>query len=82
MDFALLRMEPTLPEGSRPSRAGRRDPFRAPDTDPSLVGRQGNSLFRAHALTELGIFVAVPLVTTLKCWSWFAGAFSRPCAVP
>ena len=33
---ALLRMEPALPEGSRPSRAGRRGPFRAPDADPSL----------------------------------------------
>ena len=34
--IVLLRIEPALPEGSRSSRAGRRDPFRALDTDPSL----------------------------------------------
>ena len=50
---------------------------------PPLVRAPGDILrFRAHAPTELGVFVEVPLVTTLKCWSWFAGAFSRPCAVP
>ena len=25
-----------------------------------------------------GVFMEVPLVTALKCWSWFAGVFSRP----
>ena len=31
------------------------------------------------------VCVEAPLVTTLKCWSWLAGAFfetGRPCAVP
>ena len=69
---------------SKPSKAGRRGPFRAPDTDPPLevVRAPGDILrFRAHAPTELGVFVGAPLVTTLKCWSWFAGEFWRPCAV-
>ena len=71
VDFALLRMEPTLPGGSRPSRAGRRVPFRAPDTDPSLGrapgefalqgsrGPQNGGLGRSCTLTELGVCVAV-----------------------
>ena len=36
VDFTLLRMEPTLPEALKlqgPTRAGRRDLFRAPDTE-------------------------------------------------
>ena len=53
------------------SRAGRRGPFRAPDTDPSLGrapgefalqgsrGPQNGGLGRSCALTELGVFVAV-----------------------
>ena len=68
---ALLRMEPALPDGSRPPRAGRRDPFRAPDTDPSLGrapgefalqgsrGPQNGGLGRSCTLTELGVCVAV-----------------------
>ena len=42
---------------------------------PPLVGHQGNLRFRAHAPTELGVFVEAPSVTTHKCWSWPAGAF-------
>ena len=43
-------------------------PFVRQIPTPPLVGRQGDSLFRAQALTGLSVFVAVPLVTTLKCW--------------
>ena len=44
--LALLREEPTLPA----SRAGRCGPFRAPRIPtPPLVGRQGDSRFRAPA---------------------------------
>ena len=54
-----------------PPRAGRRGPFRAPDTDPSLGralgqfalqgsrGPQNGGLGRSCALTELGVCVAV-----------------------
>ena len=54
-----------------PSKVGRRVPFRAPDTDPSLGrapgeialqgsrGPQNGGLGRSCALTELGVCVAV-----------------------
>ena len=63
-------------------RAGRCDPFCAPDTNPPLVRAPGDILcFRAHAPAELGVFVKVPLVTTLKCWSWLAqGIFETICS--
>ena len=68
---ALLRMEPALSEGARPSRAGRRVPFRALDTDSSLGrapgeyalqgsrGPQNGGLGRSCARAELGVCVAV-----------------------
>ena len=69
--IALLRMEPMLPEGFKPSRAGRHIPFCVLDTDPSLGrapgefalqgsrGPQNGGLGRSCARTELGVFVAV-----------------------
>ena len=62
-------MGPALPEGTRPSRAGRRDPFRALDTDPSLGrapgefalqgsrGPQNGGLGQSYSLAELGVYV-------------------------
>ena len=44
---------------------------------PPLVGRQGNFFFGAHALTELDVFMEVPPVTTLKCWSWLVTVTMR-----
>ena len=63
---------------SMPSKAGRRGPFRAPDTGPSL-GKGARGIRSSGPMPLLSsACVEVPLVTTLKCW--FARAFSRPCA--
>ena len=86
---ALLRMEPALPEGPRPPRAGRRVPCRAPDTDPSLGrapeeiarrgsrGPQNGGLGRSCARTELGVWVPVPrsggLRSACLVGGWVAG---------